>query len=76
MTKSTGFTTRVGGPQTVGGNISDTMNAGDILNYPYSYDQDRANEVIFQEKLYKAGRDESLKLAETRTSSLFPLNVS
>jgi hypothetical protein len=38
MTKSTGFTTKVGGPQTIGGNISDTMNAGDILNYPYSYD--------------------------------------
>lgn len=47
MTKSTGFTTKVGGPQTIGGNISDTMNAGDILNYPYSYDQDRANEVVF-----------------------------
>ena len=38
ITKSTGFTTKVGGPQTIGGNISDTMNAGDILNYPYSYD--------------------------------------
>jgi len=24
--------------------------------------------------LYKAGRDESMKLAETRTSSLYPIN--
>lgn len=74
MSKTTGFTTAIGDPHTIG-NFSDT-NAGDILNYPYSYDQDRANEVIFQEKLYKAGRDESFKLAETRTSSLYPMNTN
>lgn len=35
---------------------------GDILNYPYSFDQDRNMEVVFQERLYKAQRDESYKL--------------
>jgi hypothetical protein len=37
MSKTTGYTTGVGDhPHTIG-NFSDT-NAGDILNYPYSYD--------------------------------------
>ena len=36
MSKTTGFTTAVGDPHTIG-NYSET-NAGDILNYPYSYD--------------------------------------
>jgi len=36
MSKTTGFTTAIGDPHTIG-NLSET-NAGDILNYPYSYD--------------------------------------
>jgi hypothetical protein len=34
----------------------DLTTAGDILNYPYSFDQDQAKEVVFQEKLYRAGQ--------------------
>lgn len=37
----------------------DATTAGDILNYPYSYDQDRAQEVVFQEQLYRASAGKS-----------------
>lgn len=46
---------------------------GDILNYPYSFDQDRNIEVVFQERLYKSQRDETTKLSETCASSLYPI---
>ena len=48
------------------------MDNGEILNYPYSFDQDHNHEVVFQEKLYKAQRDESVKLQDEREKLLNP----
>ena len=55
-TCTTGYTTQVGG-NTLLQMEQDVTTAGDILNYPYSYDQDRAQEVVFQEKLYRASHE-------------------
>jgi len=43
-----------------------------ILNYPYAYDLDSKAEVLFHEKLYKAGVDESNGLKAKQQECLFP----
>ena len=54
-TATTGFTSNMHPQNDASMALPETS---DILNYPYSYDQDRQVEVNFQEKLYRAGHQE------------------
>lgn len=42
-----------------------------ILNYPYTYDNDVKNEVLFQEKLFKAGQEQGQILSDEMERNLY-----
>jgi hypothetical protein len=47
--------------------------SGNILDYPYSYDQDSLETVVFQETLYKNQREQQMKLEQAmKEKLLFP----